>query len=629
MDALISLFTDFEKKFLALLGDLLFKPKAVLSEVMKKEKKYAAPFRIYSYVVSLCILLILILNFTGDGLFELENKRIPLFWENYIKSRNDFIMTMIPILGFIEVILIFSVLTFIFFRKPSASLWHHLKYNTYVISLIGIYYVLAAASLNVAGHYYNVANDVWIMRGILVIIPSLLFLNTFRAFQNRWYWIMLKGIPVILVGVLIMVRIFFIGNFNERLHSFMVYWKYNKHEVNPTQRSSSISLTADNWHFKDLIVESRDAFSGIALASLDTAVLMRSNLMGEIEFSQKIPLSGDNFNSSKYIAAAEIPHAGKPNYLFFMESSAANQKDPAVDIYHLSNNRTTLLGSLDSLSSNSICRVRRDKIYFSFYHEKTRLPAFMDMDTLLGRKHISFLNGMEKWVIGDFYLDGVGDSALILAHHENEKRSLSQVALVKAVLTDSGTQILDKSVLYDNPYSDRSNHRIGSLSKTKISRERLLEGSDSGTFIASYRIFTDKSFAMKITSFDRANLHQRWSRDINLPYDLVFFDDMVVKDHSIIVAGRAYQVITGNFLEKPYYRPFIIKLDEHTGETIDFGVLEQSYSVENFEASLITNPSKVFFDGSRIILFHYFEDVLRRTEVSFKKHAVEKVTLKN
>lgn len=627
MDDIIGLFTDFEKKFLALIRDLIASPKAVLAEVMKREKKYAAPFRIYSYVVSLSVLLVVILNLTGAGFFATENRRMPLFWENYEKSQNDFILTMIPILGFLEVILIFSIFTYIFFRKPKASLMQHLKYNTYVISMIAVYYVIALATMNVVQHYRPVDNNEWLMRSVFLIVPALLFLNAFRAFQNSWHWIMLKGIPIILIGSLIMVKVFFAGNFNERLHAFAMYWKYHKQEVKPTQASASIPVSHEDLHFQDLIVDSFNSFAGIARASLDTAILLKSNLLGEIEFTKKIFLPQAQGSLSHYLGAAEIPMSGENDYLFFLEKENHGAfNDHPVDIYRLSHDSTTLLGSINAFTANSTCRFRRDKIFFSLYNESQKTPYFMSLDTVGQNKHAYFLRGLEHWVIGDFQFDEEGDSVLLLAHHENEKKSLSQVALVKAVLTDSGFHPVTKSVLYDNPYSDRINHRTGDLSKTKISRERLFEGSDSGTYVASYRIFTDKSFALKVSVIDNKNLDQRWTKDINLPYDLVYFDDVVVKDHAIVIAGRAYQVITNGFLETPYYRPFIIKLDERTGETTDFAILEQHYPIENFEASLIFNPSKVFYDDNRIILFHYFHDVLHRTEVSLKKNEPKKVS---
>ena len=620
MDDIIGLFTDFEKKFLALIRDLIGRPKAVLAEVMKREKKYAAPFRIYSYVVSLSVLLVVILNYTGAGLFATENRHMPLFWENYEKSKNDFILTMIPLLGFVEVILIFSIFTYIFFRKPSASLFQHVKFNTYVISVVAVYYVITLAAFNVLQHYYPIENP-WILRTAFLIVPALAFLNSFRAFQNSWYWILLKGIPIIAVSAFIMVKIFFAGNFNERLHAFAMYWKYNKNEVKATQASASIPLSTDGLQFQDLIVDSFNSFSGIARTALDSAILLKSNLLGEIEFTRKIFLPHGT-GAGNYVGAAEIPVQGKDDYLFFLEKqSDGSFTDHPVDIYHLSRNQTTLLGSINAFTANTTCRFKDDHIYFSLYNQGQRTPFLMSMDTIGQDKRAHFLQGMENWVIGDFQFDESGDSVLILAHHENEKQSLSQVALVKAIITDSSFQTLSRTLLYDNPYSDRINHRTGDLSKSKISKEKLFVGSDSGTFVASYRIFTDKSFALKVTLLEEKTLNQRWSRDINLPYDLVYFDDVVVKDHAVIVAGRAYQLIPNGFLEMPYYRQFIIKLDERTGENLDFAILEQHYPVENFEASLQFNPSKLFYQDNRVILFHYFNDVLHRSEVSLRSNS--------
>jgi hypothetical protein len=617
MDDIIGLFTDFEKKFLALIRDLIGRPKAVLAEVMKREKRYAAPFRIYSYVVSLSVLLVVILNYTGAGLFSTENRHMPLFWENYEKSKNDFILTMIPILGFVEVILIFSIFTYIFFRKPSASLFQHVKFNTYVISVVAVYYVITLAAFNVLQHYYPLENP-WILRTAFLIVPALVFLNSFRAFQNSWYWILLKGIPIIAVSAFVMVKIFFAGNFNERLHAFAMYWKYNKNEVKATQASASIPLSTDGLQFQDLIVDSFNSFSGIARTALDSAILLKSNLLGEIEFTRKIFLPQTK-GSGNYVGAAEIPVQGKDDYLFFLEKqSDGSFTDHPVDIYHLSRNQTTLLGSINAFTANTTCRFKDNHIYFSLYNQGQRTPYLMSMDTIGHDKRAHFLQGMENWVIGDFQFDQSGDSVLILAHHENEKQSLSQVALLKAVITDSSFQTLSRTLLYDNPYSDRINHRTGDLSKSKISKEKLFVGSDSGTFVASYRIFTDKSFALKVTLLEEKTLNQRWSRDINLPYDLVYFDDVVVKDHAVIIAGRAYQLIPNSFLEMPYYRQFVIKLDERTGENQDFAILEQHYPIEDFEASLQFNPSKVFYQHNRVILFHYFNDVLHRSEVSLR-----------
>jgi hypothetical protein len=626
MDDIIGLFTDFEKKFLALIRDLIGRPKAVLSEVMKREKKYAAPFRIYSYVVSLSVLLVVILNYTGAGFFVTENRHMPLFWENYEKSKNDFILTMVPILGFIEVILIFSLFTYIFFRKPAASLFQHVKFNTYVISIIALYYVIVLASSNVIQYYYPIEN-VWVLRTVFLIIPGLVFLNSFRAFQNSWYWIFVKGVPIIAASGFIMVKIFFAGNFNERLHAFAMYWKYNKNEVKATQASASIPLSTDGLHFQDLIVDSFNSFSGIARTTLDSAILLKSNLLGEIEFTRKISLPKSTGTFGNYLGAAEIPMSGKNDYLFFMEKqSDGTFTDHPVDIYHLSSKNTTLLGSINAFTANTTCRYKNDQIFFSLYNGAQKTPYLMSMDTIGQHKRAHFLEGMESWVIGDFQFDESGDSVLILAHHENERQSLSQVALVKAVLTDSSFRMQRKTLLYDNPYSDRINHRTGDLSKSKISKEKLFVGSDSGTFVASYRIFTDKSFALKLSLLEEKTLNQKWSRDINLPYDLVYFDDVVVKDHAVVIAGRAYQLITNGFLETPYYRPFVIKLDESTGENTDFAILEQHYPVENFESSLISNPSKVFYEDNRIILFHYFNNVLHRTEVSLKGKDAKKVS---
>jgi hypothetical protein len=626
MDDIIGLFTDFEKKFLALIRDLIGRPKAVLSEAMKREKRYAAPFRIYSYVVSLSVLLVVILNYTGAGFFVTENRHMPLFWENYEKSKNDFILTMVPILGFIEVILIFSVFTYIFFRKPAASLFHHIKFNTYVISIIALYYVIVLATFNVVQYYYPIEN-VWVLRSTFLIIPGLVFLNSFRAFQNKWYWIFAKGVPIIAASGFIMVKIFFAGNFNERLHAFALYWKYNKNEVKATQTSASIPLSTDGLHFQDLIVDSFNSFSGIARTTLDSAILLKSNLLGEIEFTRKISLPKSNGTFGNYLGAAEIPMSGKNDYLFFMEKqSDGTFTDHPVDIYHLSSKNTTLLGSINAFTANTTCRYKNDQIFFSLYNGAQKTPYLMSMDTIGQHKRAHFLEGMENWVIGDFQFDESGDSVLILAHHENERQSLSQVALVKAVLTDSSFRMQGKTLLYDNPYSDRINHRTSDLSKSKISKEKLFVGSDSGTFIVSYRIFTDKSFALRLSLLEEKTLDQKWSRDINLPYDLVYFDDVVVKDHAVVIAGRAYQLITNGFLETPYYRPFVIKLDESSGENTDFAILEQHYPVENFESSLISNPSKVFYEDKRIILFHYFNNVLHRTEVSLKGKDVKKVS---
>jgi hypothetical protein len=621
MDDIIGLFTDFEKKFLALIRDLIGRPKAVLAEVMKREKKYAAPFRIYSYVVSLSVLLVVILNYTGAGFFVTENRHMPLFWENYEKSKNDFILTMVPILGFLEVILIFSIFTYVLFRKPAASLFQHLKFNTYVISVIAIYYVIMLAAFNVLQYYYPIGN-VWVIRTVFLIVPALMFLNSFRAFQNAWYWIFLKGVSIIAIASFIMVRIFFAGNFNERLHAFAMYWKYHKNEVKATQTSASIPLSTEGLQFQDLIIDSFNSFSGIARTALDSAILLKSNLLGEIEFTRKISLPQSQGEFGNYIGAAEIPVSGKNDYLFFLEKqSDGTFTDHPVDIYHLSHDHTTLLGSINAFTANTTCRYKKDQIFFSLYNHGQNTPYLMSMDTIGQHKRAHFLLGMENWVIGDFQFDNSGDSVLILAHHENEKQSLSQVALVKAVLTDSSFQSLSKTLLYDNPYSDRINHRTGDLSKSKISKEKLFIGSDSGTFVASYRIFTDKSFALKVSLVEEKTLSQRWSRDINLPYDLVYFDDVIVKDHAVIIAGRAYQLITNGFLETPYYRPFVMKLDESTGENTDFAILEQHYPVENFESSLIFNPSKVFYEDNRVILFHYFNDVLHRTEVSLKSES--------
>jgi hypothetical protein len=628
MDDIIGLFTDFEKKFLALIRDLIGRPKAVLSEVMKREKRYAAPFRIYSYVVSLSVLLVVILNYTGAGFFVTENRHMPLFWENYEKSKNDFILTMVPILGFIEVILIFSIFTWIFFRRPAASLFHHVKFNTYVISVIAVYYVIALAAFNVVQYYYPMENP-WIFRTVFLVIPALGFLNSFRAFQNAWYWILLKGVPIIAASSFIMVKIFFAGDFNERLHALAMYWKYNKNEVKATQTSASIPLSMEGLHFQDLIVDSFNSFSGIARTALDSAILLKSNLLGEVEFTRKIFLPQQRGTSGNYLGAAEIPVSGKSDYLFFLEKqSDGTFTDHPVDIYHLSSRNTTHLGSINAFTANTTCRYKNDQIFFSLYNESQKTPYLMSMDTIGQHKRAHFLQGMESWIIGDFQFDETGDSVLILAHHENEKQSLSQVSLVKAVLTDSSFQTTGRALLYDNPYSDRINHRIGDLSKSKISKEKLFVGTDSGTFVASYRIFTDKSFALKVSLHEEKTLNQKWSRDLNLPYDLVFFDDVVVKDHAVVIAGRAYQLITNGFLETPYYRPFVIKLDETTGETTDFAILEQHYPVENLEASLIFNPSKVFYEDNRVILFHYFNNALHRTEVSLKNGSSRKVSMK-
>lgn len=617
MDDLISLFTDFERKFVSLITSLVVQPGRVLQEIIRRGKRFASPFRIYSYVVSVCVLLVVIINTTEEGFFyETTNPRIPVFWENFGKSQKDFMITMVPVLGFIEVILLFSLFTWLIFRRPAATLLHHLKYNTYVISLVGIYFGFVTILFTVLHQYYAWVENAWTLRIAFIVIPILLVLNTFRAFHHPWYGILLRGIPIIGVSGLIIMRIFFLGDFNERLHSFVVYWPHERHPVVPSRTAASIPLSGPDLKFHSGVVESEGFFLGMAGVQGDPPVMLRANLLGEVEVIRDVIPSPQE----ELFGAFDLPHQGEGHYIFLTGKDYDN--DPClrqVKVSYVRPHYTTSVTTLDSLRGASVMRRQGKEMVFSFYDGIKNEPFLLMVDSTFRVTNRFRLTPFSNWHISDFHVQG--DSLMLVFRQENANQSLSRIMIANAVLSDSAITVVNTSLFYDNPYSDRVNIIATRTGVPKLSRGYLATTRDSGTCLLAYRLFTEKSFALRIASINKTSLRLNWTHDFTLPYDMVSYDDIVVKDGTIFIAGRAYELVTGDFMKQPYFHPFILRLEESKGEKISLEVLEQSYPVNAIETSLMAHSSRLFFESNRIILFHYYGGILHRTEVSLSRES--------
>jgi hypothetical protein len=117
MNDLIDLIDEFDKKFLKLLKHVVLKPEIVLQSLLKSESQYVKPFRFFSYISSLIILIVVFLNRFDIAGFWSESFFLPSYWEQYYQSANEVSITLFPITGFFFIIIIASSLSFLLFRK--------------------------------------------------------------------------------------------------------------------------------------------------------------------------------------------------------------------------------------------------------------------------------------------------------------------------------------------------------------------------------------------------------------------------------------------------------------------------------------------------------------------------------
>ena len=577
MNDFIELFTEFDKKFLRLIGHLVSKPKKVLSAIINDSKEYTAPFKFYSYLASFTLFIILFLNYGGSLSFTDDNPAIPEYWIDYFNSLSDLLITLVPLIGFIELILILSLLTFLLFIKSKISFFNHIKYNTYLVPLVALYLVMATGLFSLVTDTLS-QDTLFFLLGIIFLVPAIIITIAYTAFEGNIFLKLLKSVFILSLSIFVFLFVFYDLEIDRIIHDRLFYSQDFKSEI----VTKVPAHTKENYyHIDSLEDQVMIAFESAYDYERPIAIYSSSKETYSFYRSTDKGLEGVESIEGVFVNISMYNFYGYPLYVIAKTYDWENDRYQEAVVLSLGNDDSKVLEQTQStFNTFSDMALFNKELYISGYNEHS-LPSIYKIanDSISPVLTLDYKNSHI-----DEFIPATKDSLKfwVLLHERNEAEELVSISMV---LCDTSGNTEDLAVkLYDNRFSSFSAIYGELYPERKIFNPRLITNSDSTRFYVFYQIMTNESFELQIHCFD-TKLKELYATHYTTDYNLTHFDSYTV-ENEIYVQGKIYSLVNKGMFSDPFSYPFVAKFDINTGSFIGMKVIDNLREIFSLNSDL-------------------------------------------
>lgn len=591
MKDLIELILDFEKKVFHLLRDMFTSPQLVVDSLRSKDNRYASPFKFYSLVTSLWIIVFQLGSNTLDLLDE--DFILPERLNQFFKSQNEFGLMIFPLVGFVEFVLPIAALNYVVFRKSGHSFRESLALGTYLAGTILLYQipVLLITQLilfNVFGIFSGFFNNI-----IHIVLPILIYgYISMKSHTGRKWLVFTKSVFVLLTVCTLSILFISSTAAHEAIHRLVFFWRYDR--ATPTATLPSDIVT---YHFKQMSEEEEPIYSiqnsvvekHVSMTAVSDRPILKTFINGDSTTIVFDSLFTDN-NFSVILLDEKV---------FLLRQHWAGN-----DIFAYGIDDKGKLNSWNHYS-NFVRRFSKflsadGELVFSGFDLVNEIP-------ILGRSR-DLQPPLEIWPLKPLkgmFIDAISqkedsEEYHLLVSGQTKQGRLKEVRWLSAVIADSATIPVRSLTLYKNEYSPTKNYQGRFLHNSKMIRV-----SDTTSIIA-FQVMNDSTFATSINLIDIRSADLIWSRNSTFPADMCFFDEIVCLGTRIYLFGRTASVFEPRLLDEFKEGAYMQVFDVLTGELLSSHSLPfNSYDSRRpdgagFPLSFYLNSTSVYHDDAFI-----------------------------
>lgn len=569
MGEIFDLILDFERGLVQLLKDLMIRPQAVADKIVSKEKKYLAPYKFYTLVISLWIIYY---QFYLKSAEFYSDEDLPRFYVSYLDSYENFVLLILPFLALLYFFIPVTLMNALLFRKKKLSFVNYISLNIYLAGL----YMLSSLIVMVIAYplsqwMTNISestSDIFqvIVYALLFGFPALnLGFVHVKIFGQPKAWNFIK--PLASFGVFLFVFLEFIdGNsFDSFIFKKLYYFSSPKLILEPSpQDFYSYKYVPRSVNYFTWTANSTKNQTG---HSFENGLYKEDSLSMVFQFSNKT----DTIN---------IPLQKAP---FQAHQPSICQLNPSqVVLFDYlnspSNPSTSFLWDINLESGAITAREFKGRQYFSRYTRAFRLRDtlyFTNYDPERKRSFLGQFNSDRDSIFTqdiDFpnlairRVDALTDSSIAAIGAVMINDKLTEIHFLVLKIKGLRVAIVNDVQLYRNEF----NPSVGSFTFLRIS------ANTSRQVYTSYQLATDSSYATHIASYDLENNKMNWEKTYRTKADIALVSEVLFDEKYTYLLGRASSFFRRGFTLSDYCLPFIKVVDNKTGQDLGTYFLEQS-----------------------------------------------------
>ncbi len=594
MDDFIDLIVEFDKKFLKLLKHIVLKPEIVLQSLSKSESQYVKPFRFYSYISSLVILIVVLLNRFDIAGFWSESFFLPSYWERYYQSANQVSLILFPFLGLYFIIIIASFLSFLMFRKLKLYFKYQVFFTLYQSGTLLLYYLVALTLILVLDNYLDL---VWVdslfmgfIYLLFIIIPGLFVIRSQWSLGGIKWLRPVKSIIIIILTGFIFSSFYFDLELDRIINNEFFY---------------------RNAKEEPLSLEKVPIIRKVKYESQENDFLFPVNTHTDSAFYLYGIWNGEKSQIDIRLLSDSLPHINNLN-----EKTHWNWHD--ISLYHFNNRFFAITHiHLDKGSINKLWSISKETVKL-IDEDSLRIST---LSSIISKNDSVLISGKNQqkhaalyYILSDTlelfmqfkkpesnidFMILTNPNTLFTVNSTVENKKMSSIFVNKINLNQKE---VEKSIqLFENRIANVPAYHEWNSANRKIYNPWIGISEDSSAIYVSYQLMTEKTFELQLFKLD-SNLNLIDKNSYNPPGNLSYFHAHTIYQDTIYAFGRRLLLVPSSPFGKQFSYSFLTKFSANDLKPIETIYLEESNAFFDVRYELFMSDAKLNVDKDSIYI---------------------------
>ena len=587
MGELLDLFIDFERKLVLLLKHLWTNPRGMVQSVVARERKYLSPFKFYSLIFSLWIIIIQVWHW-WDGSFYDTDPDLPARLASFEAAYLDVMFLVWPFLFFIYWVITLGLVNFLMLRRPRYSLVSHLSFATYIggMALLSMIPSIALAFIAVT----ILGDSELVLLISLFAIPFAFILQfTWKIYVNKW-WACVKVVAAVLVISTLTAYLTSESDLHSLFLKKIAYPQYARYKIENNGPAFAQYTPSGHERFTGIanFLNSSLSHSRVAYRVNDNEDSVQYYLLKQ---SRTDSLAIEFHRSGTSVEGEELLtnywHGEELNDTLSIITYSCDCKEEDRYLWKI-NPKTGKIStriSIPYIVPSSQFYFLNDAILFTGQNFNTKIPVIGQLDINNTFHLLDTLDDKAGFQIDTWLVNEIHDSVRMqMTFYRNDNNKLKELSWVSASFKGHQAHRHENVVLLKNDFSPSLNAHHTYDDRFTLHNTKLLE-LDNNHSALIYQVMTDSTFAIKIHKIDTDG-QEVWQKTEVIPADFAVYHHAFLHNQKLILLGKAATYFPVDWSIDNTAHMFALTLNLESGEREALQFFDEPENILYYPASL-------------------------------------------